>query len=453
MNNNLSKSRELAKLSISTALGSALEYYDFALYGIMSALVFDSLFFSGIGQKAAVTASLATYAIGFFVRPLGGVIFGRLGDRVGRKVVLVSTILLMGSASTAIGLLPTYAAAGVAAPALLIALRMLQGLGAGAEQAGAIVMMTEFAPPGRRGLFAALPFLGIQLGTIAAPGVYFLLLARVDQIQDGWLWRVPFLFSVVIVGLALWMRLRIRESPTFLALAQQHQVSSRPLTDLLRCSRRTVLTGIGLRLGESAGSSLYQVLAITYVVKVVGVSGPIGAICLIGAGAVGAVTVVLAGLLSDRFGRVPVYRGFALFQLLVTFPVWWVLSLGDPTATVVAVSVALGVGAWGMFGAQGALLPELFGAARRNIGVSVTREASAVVAGGLAPLIGAGLIAWSGAALGGEVHAWMPIAGYLFLLTLVTVVTTFFTPEARGRDLNVLEDAQWNPRGRMEVAQ
>src|SRR4051795_9541468 len=403
--------QDLHRAGWASSLGSALEYYDFALYSLASALIFGPLFFPAQDPAVGLLASFGTYFIGFAIRPVGGIVFGILGDRLGRKFVLLATILLMGAASTLIGVLPTYGTVGVWAPVLLIALRVLQGLGAGAEQAGAAVLMTEYAPRNRRGFFAALPFLGIQLGTVAAALIYFVLLLGVSDVAHTFLWRVPFLLSVVIIAVAIWIRLKLKESPEFAKLEARHQVEERPLADLLANSKRTILLGIGLRFGENGGSSIYQALAVSYIVGVVGLKGPVGALSLVIAAAVGAVVVPLSGWLSDRHGRVIVYRSFAIFQLLIAFPVWWVLSQGDVASSLAVIAVALGAGVWGMFGAQGALMPELFGSHHRYIGVSLAREVSAVIAGGVAPLIGASIIAWTIDAHGGAkeagVHAWV----------------------------------------------
>src|SRR3954462_7225874 len=393
--------QDLHRAGWASSLGSALEYYDFALYSLASALIFGPLFFPAQNPGVGFLARFGRYFIAFAIRPVGGIVFGILGDRLGRKFVLLATVFLMGAASTLIGVLPTYASVGYWAPAMLIFLRLLQGLGAGAEQAGAAVLMTEYAPRDRRGFFTSLPFMGIQLGTVAAAVVYFVLLLRIDNLTETWLWRLPFLLSVVIIAVAIWIRLKLKESPEFAKLEARHQVEERPLADLLANSKRTILLGIGLRFGENGGTSIYQALAVSYIVGVVGLKGPVGALSLVIAAAVGAVVVPLSGWLSDRHGRVIVYRSFAIFQLLIAFPVWWVLSQGDVASSLAVIAVALGAGVWGMFGAQGALMPELFGSHHRYIGVSLAREVSAVIAGGVAPLIGASIIAWTIDAHGG----------------------------------------------------
>ena len=434
--------KDLRRAAWTCSLGSALEYYDFALYSLASAIIFGPLFFPNQGPGMALIASFGTYFLGFAVRPVGGILFGSIGDRLGRKFVLLTTILLMGSASTLIGVLPTYNSVGIWAPIMLIGLRLLQGLGAGAEQAGVAVLMTEYAPKGKRGFYAALPFLGIQVGTFIASAVYFILLNLETNIAESWLWRVPFLVSALIIAVAVWMRLKLKESPSFAKLEARKQVIDKPLRNLVKTSRRNVLIGIGLRLGENGGSSIYQALAISYLVGVVGMEKVFGTLCLMAAVVVGAVVIPVAGWLTDRFGRVIVYRSFALFQLVMAFPVWWTFSQGNVTSSAIMLSIALGLGVWGMFGAQGAYMPELFGARHRYIGVAVAREVSAVIAGGIAPLIGSALIAWvvSSSDETGR-SAWVFIAAYVVLLSLGAVIATFCSPETRDRDLDDVHDA------------
>ncbi|MFD1559669.1 MFS transporter [Paraburkholderia silviterrae] len=436
-------SADLYRAAWAASIGSALEYYDFALYNLASALIFGPLFFPSSDPAMGLIASFGAYFIGFAIRPVGGVLFGALGDRYGRKFVLMATILLMGVASTLIGVLPTYASVGIWAPVLLVGCRLLQGLGAGAEQAGAAVLMAEFAPPRRRGYFAALPFMGVLLGTVMAAAIYFALV-RVEDLSQTPLWRVPFLLSAVIIAVAVWIRLRLRESPSFVRLEARQQVKESPLRHLMRHSKPTVLKVIGLRMAENGGSSIYQSLAISYIATATGLKGQIGPLALLLAGASGAFVIPLAGVLSDRFGRVPTYRAFALYQLVLAFPTWWVLSLGNATASIVMLCVTL-AGVWGMFATQGAMLPELFGAQHRYAGVAVGREVSAVIAGGVAPLVGASIIAWTSAHWGaghhGTVLAWIPLAAYVAVLSLIGVVTTYCIPETRGRNLDDLNDA------------
>ncbi|PPF77507.1 MFS transporter [Subtercola sp. Z020] len=453
---------DLRRAALGSSIGSALEYYDFALYSLASALIFGPLFFPSANPATGLILSFATYFLGFAVRPLGGIVFGRIGDKVGRKFVLVVTILLMGGSSTLIGLLPTYnshpgdwwGGVGILAPILLVALRMLQGLGAGAEMAGASIIMTESAPATERGFWASLPFMSIQIGTVAAALVYFLLfnVSQTIPITDTWLWRIPFLASALLLVAAIFIRLRLKESPTFKKLQAHDEIDRTPIRSLLTVSRGTVLRGIGIRMAENGSSSIFQALAVAYVTSAaVGVTGPIGALSLVFAASLGAVVVPIAGRLTDRYGRVKVYRAFAIYQLVTAFPLWYLLSTGNTVLIIVAVTLALGIGSWGMFGSQSAFMCELFGSRQRYLGVATAREVSAVLAGGIAPLLGALILSLSITAEGGPgvpgagIGAWIPIAGYLSLLCLITVLTTFTIAEPGGRDLNVPEDALNDP--------
>ncbi|WEQ55934.1 MFS transporter [Komagataeibacter nataicola] len=430
---------ELRRAAWTCSLGSALEYYDFALYSLASALVFGPLFFPSATPLTSLIASFATYFVGFAVRPVGGIIFGRLGDHIGRKRVLLMTVTLMGLASTAIGLIPTYQTIGIWAPILLITARMLQGLGAGAEQAGAAVMMTEYAPPGQRGFYASLPFLGIQIGTIIAALVYCSLLFGVTDITHSWVWRLPFLVSAVILVVALYMRLKLKESPTFEIIQREVAEERESLGSLLRSSGRTILAGIGVRMAENGGSSIYQVLAVSYLVNTMGLPGLWGTTSLITAAVIGGFTVPAAGMLSDRFGRIRTYRTFAILQAVTALPVWYAFSTGRPLPAVIGLSVALGVTTWGMFGTQAAMLPEMFGARHRYMAVSMSREVSAVIGGGLTPLVGSCIIRWVATFSPHAAHpgqmSWLPISVYVMFLAGITIGTTFIIPECRDRDL------------------
>jgi MFS transporter, MHS family, metabolite:H+ symporter len=435
---------DLRRAGLAAALGSALEYYDFALYNLAAAVVFGPLFFPSIDPINGLIASFGTFFLGFAVRPLGGIVFGILGDRLGRRFVLTTTILLMGTASTLMGLLPTYETAGVWAPVLLIALRLLQGFGAGAEQAGAAVLMAECAPPERRGYFAALPFMGVMLGSALAAAVYLLVIVWGGEAGRTFAWRVPFLGSVVVVAAAVWIRLRLNESPSYARLKAHGHVERKPLAALLARSRRPLLVVIGLRIAEGGGSSIYQTLAISFMVTATNLAAETGATMLLLSGCSGAVAIVLAGSLSDRLGRLRVFRGFAVCQVALALPVWWGLSLGDARLSVLLLCVAL-LPVWGMLGTQGALLPELFGARHRYVGVAVGREAAAMLVGGTSPLVGAALFAFAARHWGGAVAAWPLVAGYLALLSLVSVAVTFLAPETRGRDLDRLHDPTAEP--------
>ncbi|QUW18598.1 MFS transporter [Agrococcus sp. Marseille-Q4369] len=427
----------LRRATLASSVGSALEYFDFALYGLFSALIFGQLFFSNLPPEFAVVASLASFGVGFLARPLGGLFFGTLGDRLGRKWVLVVTIGLMGGATTLIGALPTYDQIGIWAPILLTVLRLAQGFGAGAEQAGATVLMAEYAPVQRRGFFSALPFIGIQLGTLLAGLVFSLMSLLPDEVFFGWAWRIPFLASFLLILVALFIRLRLRETPTFVELEKHDQISQRPIREIFTKGLPGVTVGVGLRMAENGGSYMFQTLALAFVAGNF-LANPVDrgvAAWGVTLGALIAIFVLpLTGHLSDRFGRRIIYRAGAVFMLVYAFPAWWLLSLGDPVTVVVVIALGVGIAVNTMLGPQCAMLPELFGNRHRYLGVAMAREISAVLAGGLAGVLGAYLLAVSD----GD---WLLPGVYMATLALITTASTFLVPETRGRDLLRLDDA------------
>lgn len=426
----------LRRATLASSIGSALEYFDFALYGLSTALIFNVLFFSQEDPAMATVAAFATYGVGFIARPFGGLFFGVLGDRLGRKWVLVITILLMGGASTAIGLLPTYAAIGIWAPVLLVTMRLLQGFGAGAEQAGATVLMAEYAPVRRRGFFSALPFIGIQAGTLLAAVVFGLITLLPEDALMSWGWRIPFLASFVLILVALFIRMRLRETPTFIELEKHEQIAEHPIREIFTRGLPGIIVGIGLRMAENGGSYMFQTLGLAFFVSVVGANSDRSLLTwgvTLGA-LIGIFSVPITGALSDRFGRRTVYRFGAVFMLVYSFPAWWLLSLGNYVVAIGVIAIGIGVAVNSMLGPQCAMLPELFGNRHRYLGVAMAREISAVLAGGLAGVLGAYLIAVTGG-------NWLLLAIYMATLAIITTAATFLVPETLRRDLTRLDDA------------
>ncbi|MGA8789001.1 MAG: MFS transporter, partial [Paenarthrobacter sp.] len=406
---------QLRRATLASSVGSALEYYDFYIYGLASALIFGPLFFAPLGPEGALIASFATYGVGFAARPFGGLIFGYIGDRFGRKMVLILTIALMGTASFAIGLLPTFEQAGMLGAVLLVTLRIIQGLGAGAEQAGATTLISEVAPRRRRGFFASLPFVGIQLGTLLGAGTFALIAMADKDVLQGWLWRVPFLASFILIAVAIFIRLKLKETPAFQELEKHKNVVKNPIGALWKHSKKNVLLGIGLRMGENGNSSIYSALLVSFMSMPAGVfagNNSIGPVGLLIAAGFAAVLVVTFGALSDKFGRVPVYRYGALFQAVIAVPAFYLVTLGNVTLVWVVMSVGIAIGVQSMLGPQCPLLPELFGSQYRFTGVAMSREISAVLAGGLAPLLGALMLAATN-------HSWLVLAIYSLVLALI----------------------------------
>lgn len=415
-------------------IGTALEQYDFVIYGTASALIFSKLFFPNISPEAGILASFSAYAVGFAARPLGGLFFSHFGDRLGRKWVLVATLMLMGGATLAIGLLPTYSQVGLLAPALLVFCRFFQGFGAGAEQAGGATLLTETAYPGRRGRLASLVMTGAALGT-ALGAVAWILVQRLPA-EDlmSWGWRLVFLSSI-FVTLAAWIiRRRLKESPVFAELKEQHAEPKAPVGEVLRHGRKPVLLALFMNVGVTAQSYTYQVFMASYLITIVGVDPAfvppvllVGAIC----GGIGAVGF---GVLSDRFGRRPIYLAIVSALVVLPGPTFLALNTGSAVAIYVVIIVGFLTAAQGAVAVQMSWFPELFGNRYRYAGVALAREFSAVLGGGVAPLICTALLtAFTG--------SWIPVAAYMMLMALISLTATLLSPETRNRDLNVPQDA------------
>lgn len=431
--------QQLRRATFTGAVGSALEYYDFAIYGLASALVFGKFFFPALGTEAALMASFATYGAGFLARPFGGLFFGSIGDRKGRKLVLQVTIALMGMSTMLIGMLP----AGTWGAIALVFLRLVQGFGAGAEQAGASTLMAEVAPVKRRGFYAALPFVGIFTGLMLATLTFRTMQYLLGQeAMQAWGWRIPFLASIVLIGVATWIRLRLRESPTFSKLTASREVIKSPMRTVITNARRSVIAATLMRFAEQGGSTIYNTIVIAYLSGFVAknINMPVAELAAIGT--TGAVVASLAsifttpffGALSDRVGRIAVYRGGAFFMLLWSLPSWWMISTGELFWVVVSMVGGLAIGANSMLGAQCAHFSEMFGNRYRYSGVALSRELGAVLSGGIAPLLG---IYLTGLAGGGY---WV-MGAYTAVLSLLTIIGTYLSTETRGRDLTLLDDA------------
>jgi MHS family metabolite:H+ symporter-like MFS transporter len=295
--------------------------------------------------------------------------------------------------------------------------------------------MAEYSPVRRRGFFSALPFIGIQAGTLLASVVFFALSLMPDEAFMSWGWRVPFLSSLLLILVALFIRSRLRETPTFVELEKHEQITDHPIKEIFTTGRAGVVTGIGLRMAENGGSYMFQSLALAFVTSTaIGLEKGIVTWGVTLGSLIGIFSVPLTGRLSDTFGRVKVYRFGAVFLLLFTFPAWYTMSLGNHTAAIVVIALGIGVGVNSMLGPQCAMLPEMFGARHRYLGVAMAREISAVLAGGLAGVLGASLLAWTD-------YNWVVLGVYMATLAAITTGATFLVPETRARDLLRTEDA------------
>jgi MFS family permease len=393
----VSRESSLRKVVTASALGTTVEYYDFTLYATTAALVFDKVFFPDASPLVGTLAAFATYFVGYAARPLGGVLFGHFGDRLGRKNVLIITMLMMGLGTFAIGLLPSYDSIGVAAPVLLVLIRLIQGLGMGGEYGGGVLMALEYSPRSRQGFFTSLVHIGTPAGVLIPVGLVTILDATLPSgSYDSWAWRMPFLASILLVGVGIWMRLHVTESPEFVRMREDREVQSLPVKQVLTRQPATVVLSVLAKIAESGLFNIYYVVAITYVTTELDLAkGPVLLAVLI-ACAVECVTLPWFGALSDRIGRRKVYVFGAAFQAVLALPFFLLMETGQFWGYTVGMTLGLGVGHAAMYGAQGALFSNLYPVNVRYTGLSVTQQIGATLGGGLSPLIGTALLSAAG---------------------------------------------------------
>ncbi len=421
--------RMRARVLIGSLIGSSIEWYDYLLYGTVAPLVFAPRFFPSSDPLVGLLLAYASFAFPFFIRPLGGVLFSHLGDRVGRKQSLVLTLVLMGVATTLIGCLPDYAAIGPAAPVLLIGLRLVQGLGIGGEWGGALLLAVESATPGRRGLFGSVPQMGITIGMLL--GSLALTLAGLLPEEDfqAWGWRVPFLLSAALVGFGLWIRHGIEETPAFRAAREAGRIARVPIVETLRKHKKAVLLAVGLKVVETAPFYVFSTFVISYVTQFAGLPKEAALHAVMVGALVCTVAIPLLGALADRVGRRPLYIGGTLAMMLFAAPYFWLLSLGSAWTVMLATVVALGLLWAPVTAVLGTLFSEIFSTEVRYTGVSLGYQLGAALAGGTAPLVATVLLDLSGG------H-WWPVAAYIAGAGLVSLVCILLVRETRDRALD-----------------
>ncbi len=421
------------RVLLSSILGTAVEWYDFLIYAVATALVFNRLFFPSADPALSSIISFGTYGVGFFARPLGAAVFGHFGDRIGRKAMLAATIVIMGLGTFLIGLLPTYAQIGLAAPALLVALRFLQGIGLGGEWGGAVLMVVENAAPRRRGLLGAMVQMGYPLGNIAAIGTFALVTQMPERDFLAWGWRLPFLVSILLVGIGLFIRLRLLETPAFRSLEAGRGIARVPIAEVLTTHRRPFLIAVGLKVSEIAWLSIAGVFVIAYATGKLGLprAGILHALLL--ASVIALFTIPLYGWLSDILGRRTLFLASCLFSALFAFPLFWLLDTRDMTWVTLAIVLGINCGQMVGFSVGAPWYSELFPTRLRYTGASLGFQIGAALSGGLTPLIAASLLAWSGGA------PW-PIAVYLVACALLTAGAAAIAPETARQPLLGMPD-------------
>jgi metabolite-proton symporter len=432
---------EVTKVVVASLIGTTIEWYDFFLYGTAAALVFNRLFFPGSDPLVGTMLAFTTYALGFLARPLGGVVFGHYGDRIGRKAMLVLSLLMMGVATFAIGLLPTYATLGVWAALLLTLLRLVQGFAIGGEWGGAVLMASEFGGERRRGLRASWPQVGVPLGLLLSTAVLTVVNRfTTDEQFLSWGWRIAFLLSIVLVAVGLWVRVTISETPVFKAAQEEAaraeaeaHAERAPILQVMRRYRREVLVALGARIVENVSYYVWTAFVLVYITEQLKLSRQIALNALLVAAAVHLVAIPAFAALSDRFGRRPVYLLGATATGVWAFVFFWLLDAKTGGMIVLAIGGGLLFHA-AMYGPQAAFFSELFGTKVRYSGASIGYQLASIVAGSVAPLIATALLA--------AYDSSVPVSIYVAACAVITIIAILLARETAKIDLAAVEATQ-----------
>ncbi|MFC4004017.1 MFS transporter [Prauserella oleivorans] len=418
----------VGKVALASSIGAAIEWYDFFLYGTAAGLVFNKLFFTNLDPTTGTIVSFATFAAGFLARPLGSVVFGHFGDRVGRKKMLIATLIIMGVGTTAIGLLPTYDTIGVAAPVLLVLMRLVQGIGVGGEYGGAVLMAVEYAPRDRRGFFGSWPQAGVPAGLLMASGAFALLSLLPEEAFLTWGWRIAFVASLALVAVGLYIRLQVLETPAFATVRERQEAVKVPFATMLRTQPKEFLLGMGTRWIEGLAFNAFGVLIVSYVANDLGLPQSVGLTGVALASAVGIIFIPIYGGLSDRWGRKPVYTAGVVLTALLAGPTFLLVRTEDTALVWLGIVLSLGVVYTAVYAPLAAFWSELFDTRVRYTGVGSVYQFSGIVASGLTPLIGSVLIAAGGGS------PWYFVA-YLVVVAVISLVCASFLPETYRRDI------------------
>jgi MFS transporter, MHS family, shikimate and dehydroshikimate transport protein len=421
-----STSSSVRTVAFASLIGTTIEWYDFFLYGTAAALVFNQLFFPTFDPLTGTLASFGTYAVGFVARPIGGIIIGHYGDRIGRKSMLVLTLVVMGVATFLIGLLPTYEHIGPWAAVALVILRIAQGFGVGGEWGGAVLMAVEHAPRGSRGFYGSWPQIGVPAGLLLSTAVFTMFSWLPEDQFLAWGWRVPFLVSIVLVAVGLMIRIRILETPTFERIKSQATASRQPIIEVIRRYPKQVLLAMGARFAENGAFYIFSVFVLTYATQRAMIDRQLVLTGILIGAAVELVAIPFFGALSDRLGRRPVYLFGAVMTAVLAFPLFAALDSGSGVLIALALTAAFTLSHGAMYAPQAAFMSEMFDARVRYSGASLGAQLASVFAGGLAPFIGTGLLQ-AGYGRGA-------VTLYVVALAMVTLVAVFIATETAQND-------------------
>ncbi|MDN3428591.1 MFS transporter [Microbacterium sp. APC 3898] len=418
--------KQTRKVLTASLVGSSIEWFDYFLYGTMAALVFNQLFFVNEDPTVGLMLAYASFALSFFIRPFGGIIFSHIGDRIGRKKTLVITLSLMGFATFAMGLLPTYQAIGVAAPILLISLRLIQGLGIGGEWGGALLLATEYAPPERRGFFGSIPQMGVTIGMVMGTLALYIMTLLPEAAFMSWGWRVPFILSAFLVVFGLWIRKGIDETPEFKAVQASGEIPKVPIVETLKYHWREVLIAIGAKVVETAPFYIFGTFVVSYATTNLEFSRTATLAAVMIATVITTILIPIMGALSDRVGRKKMYITGSVAMALFAFPYFWLLQQGSVALLIIATIIGLGI-IWAPITAVlGTMFSEIFDAKVRYTGVTLGYQIGAALAGGTAPLVATFLLATFD-------NSYVPVALYIILTAVISLLSIWAVKDLSGR--------------------
>lgn len=431
---------DLIRAAVSGWLGTALEFMDFQLYSLGAALVFHEIFFPEQSAAMALILAMGTYGAGYIARIVGAFIFGKMGDSIGRKKVLFITITMMGICTTLIGVLPTYAQVGILAPVLIVTLRIIQGLGAGAEISGAGTMLAEYAPKGKRGIISSLVAMGTNCGTLSATAIWAVMFFVLDREQlVAWGWRIPFLASAVVMIFAIWLRLNLKESPVFEQVSEdsglQNEMATQEGTFSAMLKSKSFWLATGLRFGQAGNSGLLQTFLAGYLVQTLLFDKAIPTDALMISSVIGFITIPFLGWLSDKVGRRIPYIIVNISAIILAWPMLSIIVDKSYSASTIMASLIVihNIAVLGLFALENITMAEMFGSRNRFTRMAISKEAGGLVAVGFGPVLAGIFCNMTG--------SWMPIVIMLVCYSIIGLISAILMPEVRDRDLSLLNDA------------